>query len=442
VADGSPIRYARNGDVSIAYRVDGSGPIDLLFLGGFVGNLDVLNSWPLGARFFARLTRFARVIQFDKRNQGLSDPGRYTLEDVASDAVAVLDDAGVERVSLLGLSEGGGAATLLAATRPDRIGAMAQYGSWARLSRTDGYPEGLEVGDIRRHWRRMLANWGSADAMTIFAPSIADDPEQREWWARLMRSGASPASAETLVDTYLDADVRPLLGSVAVPSLVLWRRDDLVVPAAISRVVAAGIPGCESVELAGRDHFFLAGNQDDILEPVEEFFTGRPAAKPSERVLTTVLFVDIVDSTRTAAGLGDSAWRALLTSFDERSSAAVAAGRGRRVKSTGDGILATFDGPSQAARTALTIAELAQAEGIATRAGVHTGECELIGDDIGGIAVHIASRIEAAASPGEVLASRTVRDLSIGSELTFAERGSRELKGVPGEWELFAVAAG
>jgi class 3 adenylate cyclase len=235
--------------------------------------------------------------------------------------------------------------------------------------------------------------------------------------------------------------VRPLLGSVAVPSLVLWRRDDLVVPAEVSAVVATGIPGCESAELAGRDHFFLAGNQDDILEPVEEFFTGRPAAKPSERVLTTVLFVDIVDSTRTAAGLGDSAWRDLLMSFEERCGAAVAAGRGRRVKSTGDGILATFDGPSQAARTALKIEELARAEGIAIRAGVHTGECELIGDDIGGIAVHIASRIEAAASPGEVLASRTVRDLSIGSELTFAERGSRELKGVPGEWELFAVGA-
>jgi class 3 adenylate cyclase len=442
VAAGPPVRYARNGDVSIAYTVEGSGPLDLLFIGGFAGHLDVVRSWPLGARFFERLAGFARLIQFDKRNQGLSDPGPYTLEDVASDAIAVLDEVGAERVSLFGVSEGGGACTLLAATRPDRIEAMALYGAWARLSRADDYPEGLGDEVLGTQWQEVVEEWGTGEALKLFAPSIADDPVQGDWWGRLLRSGATPAAARAMHEMYVKADVRPLLGSVTVPTLVLWRRHDLVIPARICATIAEGIPGARAIELEGRDHLFLAGDQDSLLDPVEEFLTGRPAARPAERVLTTVLFVDIVDSTRRAAALGDSAWRELLAGFEASTTAAVERGRGRRVKSTGDGLLATFDGPSQAARTALEIGREAAAAGLEIRAGVHTGECELIGDDIGGIAVHIASRIESSASPGEVLASRTVRDLAIGSELTFAERGGRELKGVPGEWELFAVGAG
>jgi class 3 adenylate cyclase len=243
-----------------------------------------------------------------------------------------------------------------------------------------------------------------------------------------------------MLDMYMGADVRPLLGAVNVPTLILWRRGDRLVPSGLSAAVAEGIPGSRSIELAGSDHLFVAGDQAALLDPVQEFLTGKPAAKPSSRILTTVLFVDIVDSTRRAAEVGDGEWRKTLSDFDRRCRVAVAHENGRRIKSTGDGLLATFDGPSQAARAALEIGRSAAESGIEIRAGVHTGECELIGEDIGGIAVHIASRIESSAEPGEVLASRTVRDLSIGSGLTFAERGSRELKGVPGEWDLFAVA--
>lgn len=435
----SPIRYARNGEVSIAYTVEGSGPVDVLFITGFVGHLDIMRAWPLAARFFDRLASFARVIRFDKRGQGLSDAGPYTLEDVASDAVAVLDDAGVERASLFGVSEGGSASTMLAATRPDRVDAMVQYGTWARMARADDYPEGLSPDSIELSLERITEGWGSGEALALFAPSIADDPEQRDWWGRLMRSGASPAAARTIGEMYLKSDVRPLLGAISTPSLILWRRDDRVIPAALSAAVAAAIPGARARELEGSDHLFVAGDQAAMLDPVEEFLTGRPPSRPPERILTTVLFVDIVDSTRRASEVGDRSWRESLAGFDRLWRGAVESERGRPVKSTGDGLLATFDGPSQAARAALAISRGSESAGMAVRSGIHTGECELIGEDIGGIAVHIASRIEGSASPGEVLASRTVKDLSIGSGLTFAERGTHSLKGVPGEWELFAV---
>jgi class 3 adenylate cyclase len=440
MSDEEPVRYARRDGVSIAYTVFGDGPIDLLFIGGFVSHLDIIRSWPLTARFLDRLGEFARVVVFDKRNQGLSDAGPYTLEDVAADAVAVLDDAGFGRVSLFGVSEGGGACSLLAATRPDRIEAMVQYGTWARIPREEGNPDGIEAARVEGSWADVLEQWGSGRGIEMFAPSAAGDPEFRRWWTRLMRSGASPAAARTMVDMYLHADVRPVLEGITVPSLILWRRDDNLVPPALSAAVAAGIPGAETKELGGADHVFFAGDQDEILAAVQEFLTGRPAATPTRRILTTVLFVDIVDSTQRAAELGDGPWRELLGRFDAACRAAVEREHGRRVKSTGDGMLATFDGPSQAARAALAIEATARVAGIEVRAGVHTGECELIGEDIGGIAVHIASRIESSAAPGEVWASRTVRDLAIGSGLEFSERGSRELKGVPGEWDLFAVA--
>jgi class 3 adenylate cyclase len=440
MSDEQPIRYARRDGVSIAYTVTGEGPVDLLFIGGFVSHLDIIRTWPLPAAFLDRLASFARVIVFDKRNQGLSDAGPYTLEDVAADAIAVLDDAGIERVSLFGVSEGGGACTLLAATRPDRIEAMVQYGTWARVPQEEGNPHGVDRERVDRTWGGILENWGTGEGVEMFAPSVADDPEFRAWWARLLRAGASPAAARTMVDMYMHADVRPLLGSVSVPSLILWRGGDKLVPPGLSAAVAEGIPGAQSRELRGSDHVFFVGDQEALIAPIEEFLTGRPASRPTRRILTTVLFVDIVDSTRRAAELGDGPWRDLLARFDTACQAAVEREHGRRVKSTGDGMLATFDGPSQAARAALAIEFAARTAGIDVRAGVHTGECEVIGEDIGGIAVHIASRIESSAAPGEVLASRTVRDLAIGSGLEFADRGSRELKGVPGEWELFSVA--
>lgn len=442
MAGESPVRYARNGDVSIAYSVSGSGPVDLLFISGFVSHLDIARTSPVVRRFFDRLCSFARVIQFDKRGQGLSDPGAYTLEGVASDAVAVLDAVGSERVSVFGVSEGGSASTMLAATRPDRVEAMVQYGTYARMSWAADYPQGLRPEAITSTWSRVLETWGDASSLKLFAPSMAGDREFGDWWGRMLRSGASPAAARTMAQMYAELDVRPLLGTVNVPTLVLYRRGDRLVPPALSRTVADGIPGAKAVELEGADHLFLAGDQTAMLDQVEEFLTGRAPQRAAERVLATVLFVDIVGSTRHAAQLGDRAWRELLQRCEQDWRREVAHNGGRMVKSTGDGMLATFAGPTQAATAALAIRDRAGATELATRAGVHTGECELIGDDIGGIAVHIASRVEGLAAPGEVMVTSTVKDLSIGSGLSFADRGEESLKGVPGEWRVFAVEEG
>jgi pimeloyl-ACP methyl ester carboxylesterase len=442
VADAPAVHYTESGDASIAYTVEGSGPVDLLFVSGFVSHLDIVRSHPAGARFFDRLASFARLIRFDKRGQGLSGPGRYTLEDVVADALAVLDAVGVQRASLFGVSEGGSAATMLAATHPERIEAMVQYGTWARMSAAPDYPPGISLDRMDEIWGRIIDNWGTEELLDLFAPSMAADPEARDWWARLVRAGASPSTARIMGDMYRGSDVRALLPSVAVPSLILWRSDDLIVPPGQSRAVAAGIPGARGLELRGTDHLFVAGDQDEMLDPVEEFLTGRPPSRQSERILTTVLFVDIVDSTTRAAAVGDHDWRGLLDRFAEAARTAVTRQRGRVVNSTGDGLLATFDGPTHAALAALEIRRRAEAIRLDIRAGIHTGECEVIGEDIGGIAVHIASRIESEADPGEVLASRTAKDLSIGSGLGFADRGVRRLRGVPDDWALFAVEPG
>jgi class 3 adenylate cyclase len=438
---GPPIRYARNGEVSIAYMVHGRGPVDLLFLAGFISHLEVALELEQARRFWNRLASFARVISFDKRGMGLSDRegGDYTLENVVDDALAVLDAAGSSRAVVFGISEGGSAATLLAALHPDRISAMVQFGTYPRLSEAPDFPEGVPLPLLRGAFGQMVETWGDPATIDQWAPSLAGDPEVREWWGRMLRSGGSPASMRAIAQMYEELDVRPVLSTVTVPTLVLFRTGDRVIRPELSRVVARGIPGARAVELPGNDHLFCAGDQAALLDEVEEFLTGRPAVVAGERVLATVLFTDIVGSTDHAARLGDRGWREVLARHERVVARELGRHRGRLVKSIGDGTLATFDGPARAVRSALAIREACAPLGLELRAGVHTGECELMGDDVTGMAVHLAARVEAAAAPGEVLTSGTVKDLVVGSGLEFESRGTHALKGVPGEWPLYSV---
>lgn len=438
----APIRYAHNGDVSIAYTVVGDGSVDVLFIGGFVSHLEIGFDLPLAKRFWERFGSFARVIAFDKRGMGLSDrdSGAYTLENIVDDALAVLDACGVERTIVFGVSEGGSAATMLAATHPDRVTAMVQYGTYARVSRAENYHDGIPVEVTRRFWNRMVEDWGDPFSIDQWAPSVAHDPEVREWWARMLRSGASPGAMRTIGLMYEDLDVRPLLSGVRVPTLVLYRAEDRVLPPALSRAVARGIPGAREVELAGADHLFIAGDQDAMIDAVEEFVTGRPPAVVRDRILATVLFTDIVGSTELAAALGDYGWRELLGRYQRLVERELARYRGRLVKWLGDGVLATFDGPARAVRSALAIRTSAESIGLDVRAGVHSGECEVMAaNDIAGIAVHLAARVVATARPGEVITSGTVKDLVVGSGLEFEDRGAHVLRGIPGEWTLYAI---
>jgi class 3 adenylate cyclase len=438
-----PISYARNGEVSIAYRVFGEGEVDLLLVGGFVGHLEILDTLPQVSRFFDRLGSFCRVIWFDKRGMGLSDrdAGAYTVEGVAEDMLAVLDAVGCERAAVFGVSEGGCAATYFAATYPDRTTAMIQYGTYARMAQAPDFPEGVPVESIRRLISGMIEQWGESAHLEWWAPSWRSGPDEVAWWGRLLRAGTSPGGVRQIGEMYERLDVRPLLELIRVPSLVMWRAGDRLVPPRLSKAVADGIPGARGVELAGADHLFAAGDQDEILGEIEEFLTGRRTSPQPERALATVLFTDIVGSTGLAAEVGDRRWRELLSGHDRTAARAIAAERGRLVKSTGDGVLATFDGPGRAIAAACTLRDELAPAGVQIRAGVHTGECEWLDEDVGGLAVHIGARVSGAAGPGEVLVSQTVRDLVVGSELEFEDRGAHTLKGVPGEWRLFAVAS-
>lgn len=436
----SPTRYARSGQLNIAFRTLGDAALDLVWVPNWLSNVDYLDEEPTFSRFFDRVAQFARVIAFDRRGSGLSDhvEGAPTLEERMEDISVVMDAAGTERAALWGFSEGAPMAALFAATYPERVSALVLYGAYARGLPAPDYPW-APAGDDRR-WAKAVRDWGTGDNLELFAPGAAGDERFRAWWARFERGAASPASVIAVLRLNAEIDVRPVLPAISVPTLVLHRADDVTVSADNGRFVARSIPGARYVELPGADHVPMVGDQDAILDEVEEFLTGVRQARVPERVLATVLFTDIVGSTRLAGELGDRAWRDLLATHDARVRRQLERFGGHEVKTLGDGFLATFDGPARAIRCAVAIREEVTGLGVEVRTGLHTGECEVLGDDVGGIAVHIAARVVEAAVAGEVLVSSTVKDLVVGSGLRFEERGARELRGVPGEWRLYAVA--
>lgn len=435
-------QYARNGDVNIAYQVVGDGPIDLAVVPGFVSHLDLLWTLPETTAFVRRLAGFSRLILFDKRGTGLSDPvpGLTTLEERMEDLHAVLDAAGAQRPALIGVSEGGPMSILYAATYPERVSSLLLYGTFSSMRFTD-----VDVGNrVRNRFAELTAiveqDWGEGLAIEWFAPHLRGSPTLRRQWGLFERAAASPGMVSSLLRSYREIDVGEALPTLRVPTVVLHRAGDTAIPVEVARELAERIPGARYVELEGDDHIPWFGDADALIDEIEEFLTGSRHAPEPDRALATVLFTDIAGSTERAAELGDRRWREVLEHHHALVRDQLSAFGGREVKTMGDGFLATFDGPARAIRCACTIAERSAADGVEVRAGVHTGECELIGDDVGGMAVHIGARVAAQAAPGEVLVSGTVKDLVVGSGIAFADRGSHALKGVPGEWRLLAVA--
>jgi class 3 adenylate cyclase len=431
-------RYAKSGDVSIAYQVIGSGDFDLVFVPGFVSNLDLLWENPNWAHLFSRLAAFSRLILFDKRGTGLSDriAGAPDLEVRMDDVRAVMDAVGSERAAVFGISEGGAMSMLFAATYPERTRALVLYGTYAHYLTWVLSGEELEAFiNVIEH------SWGTGETVRFFMPSKSGDENYRRGFARMERQGASPAAAVALTRMNAEIDVRPILPTIRVPAQVLHRFGDQRVNVEAGRYLGNHIPGAKYVELPGADHIPL-DIIDRLADEIEEFLTGSIGEVEVDRVLATVLFTDIVDSTKRAAELGDRQWRALLDRHDEAVRAQIGRFRGHEVKSLGDGFLATFDGPARAVRCATAIAGTMQPLGLTVRSGLHTGEIELNRDDIGGIAVHTAARVVAMAGPGETLVSSTVRDLVAGSGLRFEDRGRHALRGLPEEVQLYTVLGG
>lgn len=436
-------RYARSGDDHIAYQVLGDGP-DLVFVSGWVSHVEIAWDVPPLARFLRRLASFSRLIFIDKRGTGMSDPlpqGRPpTLEERIDDVRAVMDAVGSERAALLGISEGGPMNILFAASYPERTTALVLFGTFARVVNGDGYTAGIDPGLAEQTLEPIARTWGEGYLAQYVGPSLASDPAMLQACGRYERMAASPRAAVDLLRLNAVLDVRHVLPAIRVPTLVLHRRDEHFVPVANGRFLAAHIPGARLVELDGTDHLFFAGDMDAALDEIEEFITGVRRGDAIDRMLTTLLFTDIVQSTRHAAELGERSWRDRLDAHDAFVRRQLQRFRGREVKTTGDGFLACFDGPARALRCAMAIADGARTLGLEIRAGVHTGECEVRGSDLGGLAVHVAARVVTLAGAGEVVASSTVKDLVAGSGIEFTAHGEHELEGLPGRWRLYRVA--
>jgi len=431
-------RYARNGSVHLAYQVFGEGPRDLILIVSWLSQFEHLWTDPAIATMLQRLGRFSRVILFDRRGAGMSDrvaPG--PLEEQMDDILAVLDAAGAERPAILSESEGAALACLFAATHPDRVSALILWAPIPRMTWAEDYPWAWSEA-AREEWMQFTYwHWGEGMTAELLAPSRAGDPGFKAWVGKLERLALSPGSLRQMLENVGRHDVRPLLPLIRTPTMVARREGDVATDARHARYVAEQIPGARYTELPGRDNLIFVGDIAQALGDMEEFLVGaRPPVEP-ERILATVLFTDIVASTERAAEMGDREWAQALDEHRAMVRAELALHAGREVKTLGDGFLATFDGPARGIRCALRIAARSEEAGMPVRAGLHTGECERDGDDVSGIAVHIAARVMSEARPAEVLVSRTVADLVAGSGLSFSSRGARALKGVPGEWELF-----
>jgi class 3 adenylate cyclase/pimeloyl-ACP methyl ester carboxylesterase len=440
-------RYARSGDAHIAYSVSGDGPIDVLVMSSYTISIDSYAEEPHVVAFDRRLASFCRLIRFDPRGIGSSDPMDLSvgvsIADMAQDALAVLDAVGSTRATLLADDGAVVVAVTLGTIAPDRVDRMVLVNGYARIMTDDGYPHGHAPELVLSFVDTNLdpdAEWSyeGSDDRALIVPSLKDDPAFGAWWAQSARRGASPATARAVVRTTARADVRELLPAVSMPTLVIHRADNFFTPVGCGRYLGERIDGAKYVELPGGDNPPWAGGAHALLDEVEDFLTGRRSGT-GERVLATVLFTDIVDSTRQAAALGDAAWRGRLENHDAIVRQELRRYGGREVNTTGDGFLAAFDSPTQAVRCARAIVGGAGAAQLEVRAGIHTGECERRGNDLAGLAVHIAARVAASAGGGEVVVSRTVHDLVGGSELRFTDRGEHELKGVPDRWQLFAL---
>jgi pimeloyl-ACP methyl ester carboxylesterase len=440
-------RYARSGDYSIAYQVVGQGDLDLVYVPGLASHLEVFWEEPAYSRFLHRLASFSRLILMDRLGTGLSDrlPGNEvsTYEQRMDDVRAVMDAVGSERAAVLGWSEGAPLCALFAATYPQRTTALVMYGGVPRFVSDDDYQWGFPR-EVLDDWVEQIvpAAWGQdEELLRLWAPSVAEQPGPRRWFVRFGRLAASPGAAQALFGMAQDLDIRDILPAIRVPTLVIHRTEDSLVEVEHSRYMAERIPDAKLVELPGVDHLWWFGDQDAIVDEVQEFLTGARSAPEPDRVLATVMFTDIVGSTKRAAEVGDSRWRELLERHEAIVRRELERHRGREVNTTGDGFLATFDGPARGIGCARAIAEAVRPLGIEVRAGLHTGECEVMNGDVGGIAVHTGARVSAEAGPGEVLVSSTVKDLVAGSGIEFEDRGIHELRGVPGEWRLYAVTA-
>jgi class 3 adenylate cyclase len=429
-------RYALSGDVNIAYQTMGAGPVDIIMVPGLVSHVEFQHEMPGYTAFLRRLSTFARVVTFDKRGQGLSDriSDAPSLEQRMDDVRAVMDDVGSPRAVIMGFSEGCPMSALFAATYPERISHLILFGGFAVAA--------MLSNDMEERIAQRLKLWGTGEMIKTLSPSQATNQNAIIQFAKLQRLSASPGAIKAISFLNAQIDVRSILPTVQVPTLVLHRGGDAQVPVELGRKLAAQIPNAKFIEYSGQDHLYYFGDVEALLGDIEEFVTGHRESSSTDldRVLATVLFTDIVDSTRSAAAIGDQAWRRLLDSHDQLAIQTVEKHRGILVKTTGDGILATFDGPGRAVRCALSLGAASKQMGLPLRAGLHTGEIEIRGRDIGGIAVHAAARVMAQSQSNEVLVSRVITDLVAGAGLKFSERGSHELKGLPGRWDLFAAS--
>jgi pimeloyl-ACP methyl ester carboxylesterase/class 3 adenylate cyclase len=442
VSEAGAIGYATSGELRIAYQVFGKGPLNLVIVPGFVSNLDLMTSAPSFKPLFDRLGRFARCVAFDKRGTGLSDRdlGFGSLEERAEDIRVVMDAVGMERAALFGYSEGGPLSVVFAASFPERVQALALYGSFARLEAAPDYPDGLQPDTLPPLLDYVEEHWGTGRALLPFLQHVPDTDEARNLLARYERGACTPTMARHILEANFAIDVRPILPTLSMPALVLHSEQDPLVGVEHGRHLADDIPNARFVTSPADYHMTWDGNEAWFVDELETFLTGeRRTERPSERFLGTVLFTDIVGSTEQAAKVGDRAWRGLLDRHDALAAEQVTSFGGRVVKTTGDGLLATLDGPSRAVECAVAIRDAVDALGLKVRAGVHTGEFERRGSDIGGLGVNIGSRVAALAGPSEVWVSRTVKDLTSGSGLHFQDQGRHALKGVPDEWELYSV---